>query len=178
MIDGKIYVVKNDVNSLVYVGQTTRDVKERFGEHCHPSMAKKEFLAKAIQEIGREHFYFEVLESGLETQRDMNYREAYYVSTLRTVWPDGYNLTTGGTWSREFKQTKQPVRQEFIDAYQAGYTLSEIADHYNVSPATVWNHLKKAGVKTRSGGCQPGECNRWEHTKRKPRKLSDESLAS
>lgn len=178
MIDGKIYVVRNDVNNKVYVGQTTRKVQERFMEHCCPSMAKKELLAKAIQEIGREHFYFEVLESGLKTQRDMNYREAYHVATLRTVWPDGYNLTTGGTWGKDFKDTKKPFRREFVDAYEAGFTLTEIGDYYGVCNTTVWKHLKKAGVPMRPSGSQPGECNRWPHTKRKPRKIGEPELTS
>jgi hypothetical protein len=161
------------VNDLVYIGQTIRDVGARFAEHCHPGQAKREFLSEAIQEIGREHFYVEVLESGLESQREMNYREAYYVSTLRTVWPDGYNLTVGGTWGREFRNTKKPPRQEFIDAYQAGFSLSEIADYYKCSPTGVWKHLKKAGVETRPCGNAPGESNRWDHTKRKSRSLDE-----
>lgn len=178
MSNGKIYVIKNDVNDLVYVGQTIRGVEERFKEHCRKNKAKHEFISSAIQEIGREHFFYEILESGIETQRELNYREAYYVATMRTVWPDGYNRTTGGAWNREFKDTKRPARQEFVDAYKAGYTLSEIADHFGVCGTTVWNHLKKAGVERRSGGCQPGECNRWEHTRRKARTLSDQNQVS
>lgn len=175
-MDGKIYVVRNDVNNLVYVGQTTRAVEERFKEHCHPGKANTEFFARAIQEIGREHFYVEVLESGLETQREMNYREAYYVSTMRTVWPDGYNLTVGGTWGKEFKQTKIPARKEFVDAYQAGYSLSEIANKYGVCNVTVLKHLRKAGVQMRSPGAQPGECNVWNHTKRKFKEVREDDL--
>ena len=178
MADGKIYAIRNDVNDLVYIGQTTRDVQARFKEHCHPGKAKREFLSKAIQEIGKEHFFVEVLESGLETQRDMNYREAYYVSTMRTVWPDGYNLTTGGAWNREFKNTQKPPKQEYVDAYNAGYSLSEIAAHYGVSTTGVLRHLKKAGVQMRSPGRSPGESNRWEHTKRKPRTFDESTLVS
>ena len=58
MANGKIYAIRNDVNDLVYVGQTVRDVGERFKEHCHPGMAKRELLCNAIQEIVREHFYY------------------------------------------------------------------------------------------------------------------------
>ena len=173
MPDGKIYVIRNDINDRVYVGQTIRDLKERFGEHCYNSHRDRGYLTQAIEEYGREHFWIELLEDGLETQRDLNYREAYYISTLRTVWPDGYNITTGGTWNHEFKSTKTPPRQEFVDAYNAGYSLMEIAEKFGVCNTTVWNHLKKAGVQTRNCGSAPGECNRWEHTKRKHRDLPD-----
>ena len=170
-MDGKIYAIRNDVNDLVYIGQTIRSVEARFKEHCHPSNYKKEFLGQAIKEIGREHFYVEVLESGLTSQREMNYREAYYVCTMRTVWPDGYNLTVGGTRGREFKQLKKPPRQEFIDEYQAGYSLAEIANKHGVSVGTVYKNLRKANVKLRSPGAQPGECNVWDHTRRTTREI-------
>lgn len=40
-MDGKIYAIRNDVNDLVYIGQTIRSVEARFKEHCHPSNYKK-----------------------------------------------------------------------------------------------------------------------------------------
>lgn len=58
-----IYLITNDVNDKVYVGQTTKPIQERFIEHC--SSPSK--LGKAIQSIGKEHFKYNYLMPNQQT---------------------------------------------------------------------------------------------------------------
>lgn len=41
MRTGSIYIIKNDINEKVYVGQTTMTVHERFMTHMKPSTTKQ-----------------------------------------------------------------------------------------------------------------------------------------
>lgn len=60
-----IYVIKNDINDKLYIGQAI-DAAKRFDTHCKPSSARDNTLIdKAIQKYGKEHFWFEIIEHGI-----------------------------------------------------------------------------------------------------------------
>ena len=52
-----IYVIKNRINNLIYIGQAINS-KERFISHCKPSSAKKNksLIDNAIQKYGANNF--------------------------------------------------------------------------------------------------------------------------
>ena len=54
-----IYIIKNDINEKVYIGQA-KDVKQRFLSHCKPSAwtLNNDLVGKAIQKYGKETFVF------------------------------------------------------------------------------------------------------------------------
>lgn len=89
-----IYIIKNDINNKVYIGQSTNS-KIRFQGHCKPSGATREnaLISKAIQKYGKEHFWYEILESQIE---DYNEKEQYYIKKYNSIIPNGYNILTGG----------------------------------------------------------------------------------
>ena len=82
-----IYVIKNKVNDKLYVGQCICDVQERFVTHCN---SKDDMpIHKAMQELGVENFYFEILD---EVSDDIRLDvETYYIDKLNTLRPNGYN---------------------------------------------------------------------------------------
>lgn len=95
MNKGYIYLITNDINDKVYVGQTSRSVEERFKEHKwdsrnihHPSQ-----LHKAIKELGMEHFSVVTLEEVELEQLDD--REKYWIKEYDSI-NKGYNMTLGG----------------------------------------------------------------------------------
>lgn len=159
-INGKIYLVTNKLNGMQYVGQTVRTVEERMKEHFQPSSAKTELLAAAIQKDGRENFIVEVLEEGITDYRELSYREVFYVATLRTVYPDGYNRTPGGVFGFQWNAKPKTWNPDYVRDYEAGMTLVEIGEKHGKAPTTILKHLKNAGVQRRCGP-RPG-CSRWE----------------
>ena len=62
-----IYLIKNRINTLVYVGQAINS-KERFISHCKPSSAKNNnsIIDKAIPKYGANNFWFEFIENQVE----------------------------------------------------------------------------------------------------------------
>lgn len=82
-----IYIIKNDVNDKMYVGQCMRPVENRFKSHlCCKDNAP---LHKAMREIGSEHFYFEIVAECDDLDR-LN-TETYYIEKFNTLIPNGYN---------------------------------------------------------------------------------------
>ena len=55
---GYVYIIKNNINSKVYVGQTTVSLKKRFIQHC---LKKSNCVAisRAISKHGRDNFSIE-----------------------------------------------------------------------------------------------------------------------
>ena len=89
-----IYVIKNDLNDKLYVGQS-KNPEKRFKERCTTSKSKKDKSAidYAIAKYGREHFSYDIIESDVE---NFNEREMYWISELNTISPNGYNILKGG----------------------------------------------------------------------------------
>ena len=88
---GVIYKITNTKNGMIYIGQTTRSVKERFGEH----MKSDYLIGRAIRKYGVENFTVEVIEE-CATPEQLNEREIFWIAKLNTKHPHGYNMTDGG----------------------------------------------------------------------------------
>jgi len=89
-----IYIIKNNINKKVYIGQAI-NTKERFQSHCKPSSAtlNNEVIGKAINKYGREHFWYEILENQVENYDEL---EKSYIKKYNSIVPYGYNLMKGG----------------------------------------------------------------------------------
>lgn len=139
-----IYVIKNRVNNMVYVGQAINSA-ERFIVHCKPSSAKqdKSIIDKAIQKYGANNFWFEVIEHQIE---NYNEREKYWIKKLDSLTPNGYNIQTGGENPPVHYGVDHPLsifdNIETVnlikdDLRNTCLSLSEIANKYNSSKRTI-----------------------------------------
>lgn len=138
-----IYIIKNDINDKVYIGQSV-NVKQRFQGHCKPSSVfyDNSIIDNAIQKYGKEHFRYEILESNVE---NFNEREMYWINKYNSIRPNGYNISIGGNGDFNKKGTEHPESVFSEDEYMdIVYRLSEtndsirsIAHDFNVSPTTV-----------------------------------------
>ena len=150
-MNGSIYIIKNSKNSKVYIGQTIQDVKQRFKQHLKLQKSNKnQVIYKAIQSIGKENFSYETLKTGVETYKELNELEQYYIDKYNSIVPNGYNLCPGGQkWRRKPKFTKE---QEvgIVQKYQDGMTSRELADAYNVSKRCILDALKRNDCQVRN----------------------------
>lgn len=87
-----IYCITHKETGKQYIGQSV-DCFERFKQHT-TSKKGSGGIKGAIMKHGVDQFTFQVLE---ECTRDkLNEREMFYIAEMKTLAPDGYNLTTGG----------------------------------------------------------------------------------
>jgi group I intron endonuclease len=93
---GLIYCATNTVNGKKYVGQTVKSAARRWQFHLKSAKDGSACaLHCAIRKYGAEVFELETI--GLaDTLDELNKKETYYIGRLKTLAPDGYNLTTGG----------------------------------------------------------------------------------
>ena len=134
-----IYIIKNNVNDKVYIGQTCQSVHERFLQHLKPSILKQRGTYKlynAINKYGKENFYYDILETGLDY--DMaDEKEIYYISKYNSYY-NGYNSTLGGDVKTISKV--QDI-QLLLKMAKNKKTLKEMADTFNVCKATITRTL-------------------------------------
>ena len=137
-----IYIIKNKINDKCYIGQSV-DYLTRFRKHCEEARRNnytyKSYLYNAMNELGIENFYVELLESQVE---DYNEKEIYYIEKYNTLRPNGYNLVKGGDWypnlsgieHHNAKITSQEMLDSIYDELlNSNYSLEEIAKHHKVN---------------------------------------------
>lgn len=101
-----IYVITNDINDKVYVGQTWRGLNIRFTEHsCRSSTCMH--LHNAIVKYGKESFRIKLL-TVAHTQQIADYWEDFFILKYDSI-QNGYNIKTGGMGGRHNEETKQKI---------------------------------------------------------------------
>lgn len=83
-----IYLIKNVINGLVYVGCTSMPVAMRWGNHIPNTRTA---IGRAMREHGRKSFEFSVLATA-GSRLDATQAERKWIATLRANHPThGYN---------------------------------------------------------------------------------------
>ena len=90
-----IYKITNDVNSKLYIGQTTRTLEERINDHRRMYNSGSDFrIYNAMREYGWDKFHFQII-AEVEDQETLNELEIYYIEKYDTI-NNGYNMALGG----------------------------------------------------------------------------------
>lgn len=120
-VRGLIYIITNTLNNKQYVGQTVSHRKNkgkyrpfgiqgRFNDHlseaiCNTKKKQCWYLNNAIRKDGKDSWKVELLEECRVEQLDN--LEKKYISEYNTLYPNGYNLTTGGKTLSDVKHKFQ-----------------------------------------------------------------------
>ena len=139
---GRIYIIKNTINSKVYIGQTTQSVGDRFKQHIFhcKSKANRPFY-KAIKEIGKENFYYEILKDNIPVE-ELDNVEKEYIIKYNSI-ENGYNVGKGGEGRNEPSIIN---REKVKELFLSGMFCKDIAKLYGVHKATVERTLHSIGV--------------------------------
>ena len=141
---GFIYIIKNTVNSKVYIGQTRTSVEQRWKEHLIHAQYDAQVINRAMKKYGVDKFYIETLE--ICNLNILDYREMYYIDLYdSTNKSKGYNVSIGGNTPR-FKRKSLSI-SDLVDLYvNKKFTLEEIASKFDVSRYIICTELKNAGI--------------------------------
>ena len=118
-----VYLARNKINGMCYVGQTSRPILVRVKEHlrhCRRQDRRKGVFHKALLKHGQEAFEWEILgrASGREQLDEL---ERAWVAALNCVTPNGYNLETGGNRNKNHS----PRSRKLIAEAARGVVFSE-----------------------------------------------------
>lgn len=146
-MNGFIYIIKNTVNSKVYIGQTRTSIDQRWKEHLRHAQYGDQVINKAMKKYGIDKFYIETLE--ICDISILDEREMYYIDLYdSTDKSKGYNVSIGGNTPR-FKRKTLSI-SDLIDLYvNKEFTLEEIASKFEVSRYIISTELRNAGITIR-----------------------------
>jgi group I intron endonuclease len=97
---GIIYKITSP-SGKVYVGQTVRSFEKRMQEHRQETSCCTS-IKRAIDKYG-DQMKYEIIEGNVPHEQ-LDEREIYWIKELNSLAPHGYNLTTGGQFSKEYSQ--------------------------------------------------------------------------
>ena len=142
-----LYIIKNTVNSKVYIGQTKKSIESRFKEHLkdaylHPN---RKLYAEVIH-LGCDVFYVELLKDNVEDS-EVDRLEAQYIAEFDSFY-NGLNSTKGGEGRRDHKLDSSLIESLFIQ----GYKIQQIADKLYAAPRTIRQELIILGYETNKPG--------------------------
>lgn len=140
---GRIYLISNDINNKLYVGQTTQTLNKRFNGHCCYSKSDRSvnmYIKRAIHKYGKDKFHILLIEEcPIEL---LNEREKYWISFYDS-YENGYNLTKGGQDSNYFNlhrlESTIDIKKfkEYIIEFKP--LATEVAAHFGISKSSVYN---------------------------------------
>lgn len=120
---GHIYIITNIITKKQYVGQTVSHRKNRnkcrpfgfqgrFKDHisealCNTKKKQCNYLNNSIREHGKDAFKVELLTEC--TKDKLDEMEEIYIKQYNTLYPNGYNLTTGGKVFRKLDIDIEPA---------------------------------------------------------------------
>ena len=107
-----IYKIKNTINNKIYIGQTVRTLEKRINQH---KRRKNCVMYSAFKKYGFDNFEIEKIDEA-STIEELNQKEQYWINKLNSIFPNGYNLDSGGK-NRFFSEvSKKRMSESFYKA--------------------------------------------------------------
>lgn len=105
---GTVYVARNSVNGKMYVGQSW-EYQNRKRRHLDPTPTHCVAFKAAVKKYGKEAFSFSVIADGIEDQELLDLTEDYFIWSLMSMAPSGYNLRWGGARGKLTEEHKKRI---------------------------------------------------------------------
>jgi hypothetical protein len=110
-MNGHIYLVTNNLNGKMYVGQTVENRKVGHGV----------LIKQAYEKYGKENFAYEKICSGVSNRQTLNFMERFWIKVACSRSPVGYNIEEGGSDKGEVAES---TRQK-LKVINTGKTIPE-----------------------------------------------------
>jgi len=141
-----IYKITNLINNKVYIGKTSRTVKERFEEHLQASKKDTRPLYNAMRKYGVENFKVKIIEV-CSSNEEANEREMYWIKKYNSFVEfensNGYNCTLGGDGMPLIDIDLMEVVKHYLEHKNTAYT----AEYFEVSSVTVRRILYRFNIE-------------------------------
>lgn len=185
-----VYVITNKINNKKYIGITSKTIKERFKAHKKNAEKKiNRYLYDSMNKYGYDNFEIELLDDTCSKWEELQEKERFYIKQYNTMYPNGYNMTTGGdggntiaSWDYESRHSLYKHQGES----RRGHAVSKDA-RIAIGMATKERYLKmtkeekeeiniKISKTLKKKGCKPpiyrGGNGGYKHTKEDNEKIS------
>ena len=137
---GRVYIITNNINNKVYIGQTGQNVYKRWQNGKHYESCP--YFNRAIQRYGWNNFDHIIWATGL-TLEEANHLEELLIKLFDTTNPDiGYNIRSGGNNSQ---QSEESIKKRCKAVYCVELNKS-------------FDSIKLASLTTGTSASHIGEC--------------------
>lgn len=139
-----VYLVKNNVDGKVYIGQTVEKKPERRWQNHLSAIKSKthtnKHLSNAVLKYGENNFSFLVLDNAL-SQESLDKLEEHYINSYNSLDREhGYNLRVGGRTGSLSEETKK-----ILSLQRKGVKLND--RHSENIRKSLLGHTRTKGVK-------------------------------
>lgn len=101
-----IYIRTNLVNGKQYVGQTQNLIeREKAWRKINSNIYGNKYFSNDRKKYGLDNFSFEILETCDDEKSDE--LEQYYIKKYNTIYPNGYNIQSGGKKGFTYKEMEE-----------------------------------------------------------------------
>ena len=106
--NGKIYIIRNSINDLTYVGSTCQTLAQRMAEHrngINKKGAQHYKLYQAMSELGKDAFYIELIEDyPCQTRGELLKKEG---EQIREYQSKLNKIVSGRNWKEYYNENRQ-----------------------------------------------------------------------
>lgn len=136
-----IYLITNNFNDLVYIGQTTKTLEERIYWYKKDIKLKKKVtpIIATMRKYGIDNFNFQIIEDNIENQDILDERERYWIRYYDSNNPEkGYNRDSGGvSGGFKSKETKKLIGETTKDKWANEKTAKRMLEGLRKGTETV-----------------------------------------
>ncbi len=127
----EIYKITNKINNKIYIGQAVSHIlnhkkyrpygmEKRFKCHVSEALSKKKnqchYLNNAIRKYGKENFVLDLIKTC--ELKDSDSIEQEEIKINNSLYPNGYNLNTGGMSSQHTEESRKRVSDGVINYFK------------------------------------------------------------
>lgn len=153
---GFVYIYYDMVNKKYYVGVCRQSVRKRARQHYNKTN-KLTYIEDAIKDIGCNRILVCIVK--VCKVEDLVYFENYFIDTLNTMHPNGYNTIKSGYISQratlQEKLARELPKDRLLNLLNSGYTYRKIKDtilSFKVSCDTLSTYGRSLGIILKQKG--------------------------
>jgi group I intron endonuclease len=171
--NGKIYVIRNHKNDMVYIGSTTQTLAQRMGKHRIDYKKKPtRKLYQGFTEYGVDEFHIELIEMfSCECKDELHKREGHFIREYDS-YNNGYNGRIEGQTPKEYREANKDVKAKHDKNYR------EVNKEAIAGRSKVYREANKETINEQRKGYRQVNIeaiNERQRQRRKAKKLIDDA---
>ena len=149
----QIYIITNKLNNKQYVGVTDRSLEDRWQWHLYSTTA----IGRAIKKYGKENFTIEAI-SQCDTMDNAYLLEPQFIVEHNTLYPNGYNISTGGKGSQVGKRKPTPahVKQKISESVKKNHYWRNLSEEEKEKCRESWRENNQSRIGHKRGSYNKG----------------------
>ena len=139
---GTIYIIKNSINTRIYIGQTINTLDYRLYQHKYDAKHGSKTKFHVMKNLGIDNFYIEPIKDNISIN-ELDEEENYYIHYYNSI-ENGYNSTLNSrqVYYKNERTIDSNITSILLD-YINGMSTIDLAIKYNYSITYINRFIPK-----------------------------------